>query len=144
MAAIIVKRLQALKKQITQLAEKVEKLAQEVEEAEKTSKAKPVKSAGKKAASKLSPVRKTASKKKAVTRKTSKETVAKNKAAAPKASSASDQVFAIIEKAQEDGTDTKTLANETGLKGRSLSNVLYRLKKQGKITSPKRGIYKIA
>jgi len=42
------------------------------------------------------------------------------------------------------GVDTEALGKETGLKGQSLSNVLYRLKKQGKVSSPKRGIYRVA
>ena len=134
MASIMVRRLHALKKQLAQLADKVDKLAQDVEKVEQ-----PVK-----ASSPKPPAKKAAPKKKAAVRSQKKKATAKKKVAGTQAATAIDRVFAVIEKAPEEGMDTEALRKETGLEGRSLSNVLQRLKKQGKISSPKRGIYKSA
>jgi len=134
MASIIVRRLQSLKNQLAQLADKVDKLAQDVEKTEQSAKV----------VSPKPPAKKAAPKKKPAVRSQKKKAAAKKTPAGTKAVTAIDRVFAVIEKAPEEGMDTAALRKETGLEGRSLSNVLQRLKKQGKISSPKRGIYKSA
>jgi len=40
-----------------------------------------------------------------------------------------------------DGGDVATLKEKTGFEGRTVNNVIYRLKKEGKIKSSGRGIY---
>ena len=128
MASMMIRRLKTLKKQLAQLADKVDKLAQDMEKVEQPAKASSPKPPGKKAA----------------VRSQKKQTAAKKKAAGTKPVTAIDQVFAVIKNAPEKGVDMEALRKETGLEGRSLSNVLQRLKKQGKIASPKRGIFRVA
>ncbi len=57
--------------------------------------------------------------------------------------SASETVFDIIKRAKN-GIDTATLKSKTGFKDDNIRMIVYRLKKQGKITSGGRGIYIIA
>jgi hypothetical protein len=56
---------------------------------------------------------------------------------------AGDTVFNIIEKSK-DGVDTATLQKETGFTTKKIHNIVYKLKKQGKIISEKKGFYKKA
>jgi len=54
--------------------------------------------------------------------------------------SASGTVLAIIKRSRK-GVDKATLIKKTGFEGRKIGDVIYRLKKQGKIKSAGRGIY---
>jgi len=111
------KNLQAVNKDLNALSKKVEKLIAAVGKPEKpkASKAKPVK--------------------KAVV-KTGKTAVAKKVTG----KTASETVLAIIKRSKK-GVDTATLKKKTGIKDNVLLNVVYRLKKQGKIKSERKGFY---
>lgn len=54
--------------------------------------------------------------------------------------SATDKVLSLIEKNPE-GISTEEIIEKTGLEKRSAYGVLTRAKKEGKIKSPKRGVY---
>jgi len=70
------------------------------------------------------------------------EPKATKKAAAKKPTrvSASETVLAIIKRSRK-GIDKATLRNKTGFEGRKIRDIIYRLKKQGKIKSEPKGIY---
>jgi ElaB/YqjD/DUF883 family membrane-anchored ribosome-binding protein len=53
---------------------------------------------------------------------------------------AGETVLAIIKRSRK-GVDKATLIKKTRFKGRKIGDVIYRLKKQGKIKSTGRGIY---
>jgi predicted Rossmann fold nucleotide-binding protein DprA/Smf involved in DNA uptake len=54
--------------------------------------------------------------------------------------SASGTVLAIIKRSRK-GIDKATLIKKTGFKGRKIGDIVYRLKKEGKIKSEGKGIY---
>jgi hypothetical protein len=54
--------------------------------------------------------------------------------------SASETVLRIIKRSAK-GVDTATLRKKTGFQGRKVRDILYRLKKQRKIRSPRKGVY---
>jgi len=56
---------------------------------------------------------------------------------------AGDTVLNIIEKSRE-GVDVAALQKETGFTTKKIHNVVYKLKKQGKIISERKGFYKKA
>jgi hypothetical protein len=56
---------------------------------------------------------------------------------------AGDTVLNIISKSKE-GVDTASLQKETGFTTKKIHNIVYKLKKQGKITSERKGFYKKA
>ena len=58
----------------------------------------------------------------------------------PAEMSANETVLAII-KTSRKGIDTATLEKKTGFKGRKIGDIIYRLKKQGKIKSVRYGLY---
>jgi len=68
--------------------------------------------------------------------KATKKAVAKK----PTRVSASETVLAIIKRSRK-GIDKATLRNKTGFEGRKIGDIIYRLKKQGKIKSEPKGIY---
>jgi len=70
-----------------------------------------------------------------------KEAVSKPKE--EKEVSASGTVLGIIEKSKE-GVDADTIKKETGFTSKKIHNIVYKLKKQGKITSERKGFYKKA
>jgi len=65
--------------------------------------------------------------------KAPKKTVAKKVTAA-------DTVFNAIARLKK-GTDTAGLVKKTGFDQKKVANIIFKLKKQGKITSPKKGLY---
>jgi DNA replicative helicase MCM subunit Mcm2 (Cdc46/Mcm family) len=119
------KELQSVKKDLNALAKRVDKLVAGLKKAEAV---KPKK----KAATKKSV--KTAAPKKTVAKK-----VAPKKAAAKKPTAA-DTVFKAIAKLKK-GSDTAGLVKKTGYDKKKVANIIFKLKKQGKITSPKKGLY---
>ena len=135
------KELQAVKKDLNALAKRVDKLiaAMKKADAKKTSKAKAVKKVAPKKT-----VAKKAAPKKTVTKKAApKKTVAKKaapKKAADKKVTAADTVFNAIAELKN-GTNTAGLLKETGFDKKKVANIIFKLKKQGKISSPKKGIY---
>jgi hypothetical protein len=65
-----------------------------------------------------------------------KKTIAKKPAKGP----ASDTVLAIIKRSRK-GVDTVALRKKTGFEGRKIGDIIYRLKKQGKIKGLGKGLY---
>ncbi len=63
-----------------------------------------------------------------------------SKARAPKKSSDSDAVLAIIKRFKK-GVDGATLRKKTGFEGRKIRDIVYRLKKRGKIKTVGNGVY---
>ena len=54
--------------------------------------------------------------------------------------SANDTVLAIIKRSRK-GIDTVALRKKTGFEGRKIRDITYRLKKQGKIKTDRKGLY---
>ena len=65
---------------------------------------------------------------------------APSKARAPKKTSDSDAVLAIIKRFKK-GVDGATLRKKTGFEGRKMRDIVYRLKKRGKIKVEGKGVY---
>ncbi len=105
------KDLQAVSKTLKQLTLRTENIAKRLDKLEKP---KPVKKAKAKAKPK-------------VTEK-------------PVKVSAAATVLAIIKRSRK-GVDVATLKSKAGLEGRTVNNIIYRLKKDDKIKSGGRGIY---
>lgn len=63
-----------------------------------------------------------------------------SKAKTPKKVSDSDAVLAIIKRYKK-GVDGATLRKKTGFEGRKMRDIVYRLKKRGKIKTVGKGIY---
>ena len=66
--------------------------------------------------------------------------VEKEIAKKPARVSASETVLAIIKKSRK-GIDIAALNKKTGFEGRKIRDIIYKLKKQGKIKSDPKGIY---
>jgi len=81
-------------------------------------------------------VKRAPAKKKTVKAKAVKKAVLKK----PKTSSAIDTVMGFIQRSKK-GIDTGNLVTKTGFNKRKIANVIFKLKKQGKIKSTVRGIY---
>ena len=130
------KELQSVKKDLNALAKRVDKLVAALEKADakKPAKAKAVKKAAPK---KDAP--KKAAPKKAVPKKAAPKKAAPKKAAAKKVTAA-ETVYSVIAKLKN-GTDTAGLVKKTGYDKKKVANIIFKLKKQGKITSPKKGLY---
>ncbi len=103
--------LQAVSKTLKQLTVRTENIAKRLDKLEKP---KPVK-------------KKKAKAKPKVTKK-------------PVKVSAAATVLAIIKRSRK-GVDVATLKSKAGLEGRTVNNIIYKLKKKGKIKSSGRGIY---
>ena len=127
------KDLQAINKEIKRLKKITDNL---IAAAGKLEKQKPVKKAAK-----AKPVKKAAAKKTPSKAKPAKK-VAVKKAAPKKAATvtASDTVFALIEKSKE-GVDAATLVEKTGFNRKKIANMVMILKKKGLVMSPQKGVY---
>ncbi len=115
------KNLRAVNKELKVLAKKTESMLKAVDKFEKL-KAKPVKAI----AVKKTPVKKAAVKKPAP------------KKAAP--ATAIDTVFTIIKRYKK-GVGNAALMEKTGYNQKKISNLVYKLRKQGKIKSVGKGVY---
>lgn len=62
------------------------------------------------------------------------------KAKVPKKISDSDTVLAIVKRYKK-GVDGATLRKKTGFEGRKMRDIIYRLKKRGKIKTVDKGVY---
>ena len=62
------------------------------------------------------------------------------KVAAKKPTTAVDSVLKIINRSKK-GVDTATLMKKTGFDQKKIHNIVYKLKKQGKIKAEKKGVY---
>ena len=131
------KDLKAIAKDFKKLTQKTEKMItwlKKLEKAQAAKKAKP------KAARKA--VTKKAITKKAVTKKavTKKAVTKKAVTRKPTKTPARDTVLAIVKRSRE-GVDMASLISKTGLKYNNIRTILYRLRKQGKIKSERKGLY---
>ena len=75
-----------------------------------------------------------------VAKKPKPKAVKKATAKKPTRVSASGTVLAIIKRSRK-GIDTATLEKKTGFEGRKIGDIIYNLKKQGKIKSVRYGLY---
>ena len=116
------KDLQSVNRDIKALAKKVEKMIVAVGKLEKPKVARKPKT-------------------KAVKAKPVKKVIAK-KSAAKKVTrvTAADAVMGIIKRYKK-GVGTAALMKKTGFDQKKVANIIFKLKKQGKITSPKKGLY---
>jgi len=140
--AILKKDLQAVKRDIKALDNKLEKLLKAFEPMSKVKKvakkktvkkAKPAKKASaRKAAAKKAPARKAAAKK-----APAKKAVAKKKASQ---ATATDKILRIIKRSQK-GVDVPTLKKKTGFDDKKVRNIVFRASKEGKIKKSGRGVY---
>ncbi len=67
--------------------------------------------------------------------KAAKKAIAKK----PTSVSSSGTVLAIVKRSRK-GIDTATLKKKTGLEGRKIQDIIFRLRKQGKIKSERKGL----
>ena len=78
---------------------------------------------------------------KAYTLKRRKKAVAKKATAkGPKKGTAKDSVYTVISKSKK-GVGMAVLKKRTGFNDKKIANIINRLKKEGKIATPKRGVY---
>ena len=77
--------------------------------------------------------------KKSVAKKAAKKAPAK-KTVAKKQATAVDTVLGIINRSKK-GVDTATLVKKSGYDKKKVANLVYKLKKQGKIKSEEKGVY---
>jgi hypothetical protein len=154
------KDLKAIAKDFKKLTQKTERMItrlKKIEKAQAAKKARPKavrkaeraatrKAVTKKAATKKAATKKAATKKavtkKAVTKKAVTRKAATKRAVAKKSTkmSARDTVLGIVKRSRE-GLDMATLISKTGLKYNNIRTILYRLRKQGKIKSERKGLY---
>jgi predicted Rossmann fold nucleotide-binding protein DprA/Smf involved in DNA uptake len=73
-------------------------------------------------------------------RKTRTKATAKPKKAAAKKATAVDTVLAIINRSKK-GVDSATLAEKTGFDKKKIANIVFKLRKLGKIKSVSKGVY---
>jgi len=111
----LTKDLQAIRKQITNLAKQAEKLSAAIAEAEKQ-------------------------KAKSVKPKTNAKAIRKKAPAKGAKKTDTDKLLAIINRSKK-GVDTDTLMKKTGFNQKKVRNMLNRTYKQGKITRVGKGIY---
>lgn len=115
------------------IAQGVEAISEKVDELASSQTAEKPKAAAKARAKKSA----TAAPKKKAPRKTSAKPRKKKAAKAP---TAVETVFKIIGRSKK-GVDTNTLMKKTGYDRKKISNVIYKLGKQGKIKSVEKGVY---
>jgi hypothetical protein len=116
----LLKELQAVNKDLKVLSKKVDKMIVAVGELEKPKVVKKAK------AVKAKPIKKVAAKK-PVAKKVTKVTAA-------------DTVLRLINRYKK-GVGTATLMKKTGYNQKKIANIVFKLKKQGKITSVGMGVY---
>ena len=116
--AFVIKNLKALTKKTEVMARKLDRLEKAAEKKAKKPKAK--------AKAKAKPVKR-AVPKKAVGKKAKKVT-------------ATDSVLAVINRSKK-GVNTATLKQKTGFDEIKIRNIVFRLKKQKRITSKPKGVY---
>ena len=162
------KEVKALSKKVDKLIAAAGKAAKPKKAAAK--KATPKKAAAKKTVAKKAPAKKAAAKKKVTKKKApakktaAKKTVAKKKAPAKKAVAkkkapakkavakkkapakkaakvtAADAVLKVVNRTKK-GINTAGLMKKTGFDNKKVANIIFKLKKQGKIKNPEKGIY---
>jgi len=124
--------LKAVNKELKALAKKTESLLKAVDKLEKSKASKKPKAKPAKAkAVKKAPAKKTAAKKTAVKKASPKKA---------KPATAVDTVFTIIKRFKK-GVGTAVLMKKTGYNQKKISNLVFKLRKQGKIKSVGKGVY---
>jgi hypothetical protein len=124
------KDLEAISKALNGLAQKVEKLQEQIgEQTGPTKKPKPK-------AVKAKAVKKTAVKKVAAKKAAPKKAASKKVAPA----TAADTLLTIIKRSKK-GFGTAALMEKTGYNQKKIANLVFKLKKQGKIKSVNKGVY---
>lgn len=138
---ILKKGLKSVTKDLKSLTKKTEKIAKRLQKIEKAQAAKKSKVKAKAKKAKKKAVKKRVAKKRVTKRRVVKKKVAK-KRVVKKATkvTAIDTVMGIIKKSRK-GVDTATLRKKTGFEARKLRDLIYRLNKQGKIKSARKGFY---
>lgn len=116
MAMNLKRDLQAVNKGLTELGKKVEKMIISIDKLEKP-KAAPAKPVKKKVAVKKSSAVKSAGK-----------------------MTAADTVLGVIKRSKK-GVDTAALMEKTGYNQKKVANIVFKLRKQGKIKSESKGVY---
>ncbi len=106
------KDLKTIGKDLKKLTQKTEKMIKQLEKPDKAQAAKKPKA------------------------KAAKKAIAKK----PTRVSASGTVLATVKRSRK-GIDTATLEKKTGFEGRKIRDIIFRLRKQGKIKSERKGIY---
>jgi hypothetical protein len=124
------KDLEAILKALNGLAQKVEKLQEQIGEETKPTKKSKAKAVKKKAVKKT-PIKKIAAKKAAPKK------VVRKKA---KPVTAADTVLAIIKRYKK-GVGNAALMEKTGYNQKKIANLVFKLRKQGKIKSVDKGVY---
>ena len=114
------KDLETILKTLKGLTQKVEKLQEQIVEETKPTK-KPKAKAGKKKAVKKTPAKQATPKK-------------------AKPATAADTVLSIIKRYKK-GVGTAALMEKTGYNQKKIANLVFKLRKQGKITSVDKGVY---
>ncbi len=114
------KNLKAVAKDLKKLTEKAEKMIKQLGKPEKAR-------AAKKPKPKPKPKAKAKAPRKAVAKKATRV-------------SASETVLSAIKNSRK-GVNTVALRKKTGFEGRKIGDIIYRLKKEGKIKSERKGIY---
>ena len=104
--------MQAVAKDLKRLTQKTDKIIRQLEKLDKAQAAKKPKAKAVK---------------KAVARK-------------PTRVSASETVLGIVKRSRK-GIDTATLKKKTGFEGRKVGDIIFRLRKQGKIKTERKGLY---
>ena len=122
--------MKTLAKGFESVADKVDKLAKTQEEVKPAPK-KSSKTTAKKATRK--PVGKSASPKKT-------KTAGKVSSPKAKAPTATEEVYRIISR-YKNGANTAAIKKNTGFNDKKVQNIIYKLKKQGKIKSTAKGVY---
>lgn len=117
------------------LAQKVEAIAEKVDDVAGAKS--PAKRAGK---TKTPAAKKTVKAKKAAPAAKKKAAPAAKKKADTKAPTAADAVLAIIDSAKQ-GVNTAAIKEKTGFDQKKVANIIFKLKKQGKIKSAEKGVY---
>jgi len=125
------KDLQSVVKSLKLLTKKTEQIAKALEKIKtpRPAKKRPIAKSGKKTVTKKAS-------KKIVTKKASKKTSAKKATS----KTATDTVLSAIKKSRK-GLNTAALEKKTGFDAVKVRNIIFRLKRQGKIQSKSRGIY---
>ena len=124
-----------MRRSIMGVAQKVEAIAEKVDDvagakspAKRTVKTKPP------------AAKKTVKAKKAATAAEKKAAPATIKKADTKAPTAADKVLAIIDSAKQ-GVNTAAIKEKTGFDQKKVANIIFKLKKQGKIKTAEKGVY---
>jgi len=106
------KDLKAVAKDLTKLTQKTDKMIKQLEKLDKAQ----------------------------ATKKPKAKAVRKTTVKKPTRVSASETVLATVKRSRK-GIDTATLEKKTGFEGRKVRDIVFRLRKQGKIKSERKGIY---